>query len=148
MSRPGLLTPELSGRRTPRSLIQHGGFTLLELLVAFAIMGMALAMIYRVMGSSARTAGDMATRQMAVQLADAVLQTRDSVLPSGWNEQGVHDRFRWDVRSEPYQSELAGRVRLHVIHLTVAWQEGAVTRQIQAATLLPQRSPMPGEPAS
>lgn len=58
------------------------GLTLLELLVAFAIMAMALGLLYRVMGGSARSAGDIERYQRAMVLAQSLLSLRDTV-PEG-----------------------------------------------------------------
>jgi general secretion pathway protein I len=123
------------------------GFTLLELMVAFAIMAMSLGLIYRAMGSSASNAGQLAARQQAVMLAESLLQTKDSVTPEGWNENGQSGNFSWQVASQLYGvlDNTPGRLKLHEISITVSWPDGTQTRQVQTQTLLPQRLPGPGE---
>ena len=123
------------------------GFTLLELMVAFAIMAMSLGLIYRAMGSSASNAGQLAARQQAVLLAESLLQTKDSVTPEGWNENGQSGNFSWQVASQLYGvlDNTPGRLKLHEISITVSWPDGTKTRQVQTQTLLPQRLPGPGE---
>lgn len=125
---------------------QHG-FTLLELMVAFAIMAMSLGLIYRAMGSSASNAGQLAARQQAVMLAESLLQTKDSVTPEGWNENGQSGNFSWQVASQLYGviDNTPGRLKLHEVNITVSWPDGTKTRQVQTQTLLPQRLPGPGE---
>jgi general secretion pathway protein I len=123
------------------------GFTLLELMVAFAIMAMSLGLIYRAMGSSASNAGQLAARQQAVLLAESLLQTKDSVTPEGWNENGQSGNFSWQVASQLYGvlDNTPGRLKLHEISIIVSWPDGTKTRQVQTQTLLPQRLPGPGE---
>lgn len=123
------------------------GFTLLELMVAFAIMAMSLGLIYRAMGSSASNAGQLAARQQAVMLAESLLQTKDSVTPEGWNENGQSGNFSWQVASQLYGvlDNTPGHLKLHEVNITVSWPDGAKTRQVQTQTLLPQRLPGPGE---
>ena len=123
------------------------GFTLLELMVAFAIMAMSLGLIYRAMGSSASNAGQLAARQQAVMLAESLLQTKDSVTPEGWNENGQSGNFSWQVASQLYGvlDNTPGRLKLHEISITVSWPDGTKIRQVQTQTLLPQRLPGPGE---
>jgi len=123
------------------------GFTLLELMVAFAIMAMSLGLIYRAMGSSASNAGQLAARQQAVMLAESLLQTKDSVTPEGWNENGQSGNFSWQVASQLYGvlDNTPGRLKLHEVSVSVSWPDGTKTRQVQTQTLLPQRLPGPGE---
>ena len=54
------------------------GLTLLELLVAVAIMAMSLALLYRVMGGGARAVGKLDATQRAVVLAQSLMALRDT----------------------------------------------------------------------
>lgn len=123
------------------------GFSLLELLVAFAIMALSLGMIYKAMGAGARHAGDMSLHQQASMLSESLLNTRDSVAQEGWNESGVASTFAWKVSSKPYASDInsTALVPLHHIFVVVSWFDGAVPKQLELQTLLPQRQPLPGE---
>jgi general secretion pathway protein I len=129
-----------------RAAAPQQGFSLLELLVAFTIMAMSLGLIYKAMGGSARSAGDITTRQQALMLADSLLQSRESVTPQGWNETGTHGRYTWQTRTEPYAASAPEALPLHHLTVQVSWPDGTATRQISAQTLLPQRKPYPGEP--
>lgn len=64
------------------------GLTLLELLVAFAIMALSLGMLYRAMGSSARSVADVDRYQRAVVLAESLLSLRDAIPEQGLNQSG------------------------------------------------------------
>jgi general secretion pathway protein I len=132
--------------RTARSIKQHG-FSLLELLVAFAIMAMSLGLIYKSMGTSARNVGDLASHQYASMLANTLLNTKDSVTDQGWNESGGHGPFTWQISSQPFQSSAnaIGLFNLHEIQITISWPNGESPKQLTARTLLPQRKPLPGE---
>lgn len=132
------------------------GLSLLELLVAFAILGMSLGLLYRSMGSSARNVADMGYQQQAAMLAESLLGARDAVAADGWNEEGTSARFTWQVRSAPYMqglraglpSPVAARpetVALHHVWITVRWMDGVRPQALEAETLLPQRKPEPSE---
>ncbi len=125
---------------------QHG-FSLLELLVAFAILAMSMGLIYKSMGASARNVGDMTHHQQASMLAESLLASRDSVTDQGWNESGEHTPFAWQVSSQPYASEIdaQGMVLMHQIHIMISWSDGVRQKQLEIQTLLPQRKPLPGE---
>src|SRR5665811_235075 len=90
-------------RATPQKRYQRRyfqrGFSLLELLVAFAIMAMSLGLLYRVAGGSARHVSDVVQQQQAAWLAESLLASRSSVRADGWNEQGESAGFKWQVRS-------------------------------------------------
>ena len=73
------------------------GFTILELLVAFAIMAISLGMLYRASGGSARSVGNMERYQRATVLAESILAMRDAVPEEGWSEAGQVAGFDWRV---------------------------------------------------
>lgn len=119
------------------------GLTLLELLVAFAIMAMSLGMIYRIMGSNARSAGDLDDRQRAVVLAHSLLALRDTVPEGGLQQTGQSGGYQWSIQSAPYDTGASGPTvtPLHQLTITIAWGEGG--RSLSLATLRPQRKPAP-----
>ena len=123
------------------------GFSLLELLVAFAIMAMSLGLLYRVAGGSASHVTDAAQAQQAAWLAESLLASRSSVQANGWNEEGDSAGFKWQVHSNPYNSGVNSpqAVPLHAIRLTIQWTAGSRPGQFDLVTLLPERKPRPGE---
>ncbi len=126
---------------------QQAGFSLIELLVAFAILAMSLGLIYRSMGESARNAGNLVLYQQAAMFAEGLLNSRASVTSAGWNETGERGPFQWKVASQPYSapSNPVSGVAMHQIDVSVSWIDGGKARALEAKTLLPQRKPLPGE---
>lgn len=122
------------------------GFSLLEMLVAFAIMAMSLGLIYRVAGGSARNVTDAAQSQQAAWLAESLLSSHASLPAEGWNEDGESAGFKWQVRSSPYHSDTNDpqAVPLQEIRLAIDWTGGSRPGQLNLVTLLPQREPPPG----
>jgi general secretion pathway protein I len=119
------------GRRRAR------GFSLLELVVAMAIMALALGVLYRAVGGGARTVGDTARYAQAVVLAESVLQTRDAVPEGGWTEEGTASTFRWRVASTPHDPA-PDRLALYRVQVDVAWDDGLRERVFSLVTLRPQ----------
>ncbi len=125
----------------------QAGFSLLELLVAFAILAMSLGLIYRSMGESARNANELASYQQASLLADGILTAQESVNPGGWSESGVSGQFRWEVMSKPFvvPNDTLPVLRLHQISVVVSWLDFERNRVFRIETLLPERAPLPAE---
>ena len=119
------------------------GLTLLELLVAFAIMAMALGLLYRVMGGSARSAGDIERYQRAVVLAQSLLSLRDTVPEGGWQQAGESSGFRWQIQSMPYATGVSGPTIpvLHEVSIAIVWSEESRQRTLELTTLRPERKP-------
>jgi len=122
------------------------GFSLLELLVAFAIMAISLGMLYQATGSSVRTVGEAERFQRATTLAGSLLALRDSVSAEGWNESGESAGYTWRIASSPFASAVTDPKApvLHEVGIQVSWQDGDRMRQIEATTLRPERKPPPG----
>ncbi len=120
------------------------GFTLLELLVAFAIMGISLGMLYRATGSSARNVGEIERVTQASELAESLLAMLDALPPGGWNEAGRSAGFGWSARSAPYATNAAANPAvppLYQLALTVEWNDNGRRRSIDLTTLKPERKP-------
>ena len=141
------------------------GFTLLEVMAAVAILGLVYAVLARAATQGVMAEGESRRRMEAALLADerlAELETRlatGEILPDGTLEEELNE-FRIAVGLEPLvlpeellelvappadsgaQSLLGdanGRQPsvLRVLHVTVAWSEGLLERQVERITLVP-----------
>lgn len=119
------------------------GLTLLELLVAFAIMALSLGMLYRIMGGGARSAGDIERYQRATVLAQSLLALRDTVPDEGWQQAGETAGYRWRIQSAPYSTGLSGPTipMLHEVNIAIDWLDGERSRSLNLTTLRPLRKP-------
>jgi len=118
----------------------HGGFSLLEILVAFAIAATALALLYQIQiraATAAILAGEYAE---AVVIAESRLQAAgiDGTADGGENY-GQENKYQWTVQEEEYPdiSEFESRLRLKKIVVEVSWQNRGHTRAVVLQTIKP-----------
>lgn len=125
---------------------RSNGFSLIEILVAFAIMAMSLAVLYRAMGGGIRDVGGLHQRQRAAMLAQSLLQTGDDVLPGDRGRQGVEEGLVWRISVQPYATETAAArpdaVPLHLLVISVSWQDAGTPQHLELRTLRPERKPL------
>ncbi len=115
------------------------GFSLLEVLVAFAIMALALGVLYQALGGSLRGVGAAGDSTRAVLLAQSLLDLYDLVPPEGLAEDGVTaDGLAWELRSAPFVVAIENpQWELHEVVARVHWSDGGRAREFELTTLLP-----------
>ena len=125
---------------------RQGGFSLLELLVAFVIMAFSLGMLYQASGGTVRSLGDTEQHLRATVLAQSVLNSRDSVPEAGWNESGESAGLAWRVSSGAFQTDVNSPQAplLQQVQIVIGWNDRRGPRQLELGTLLPQARPPPG----
>lgn len=122
------------------------GFSLLELVVAMAILSIALGVLYRSVGGSVRAVGDLSAYSRAVALGESLLQSRDAVPAEGWNESGQWQGYRWAVASSPYEPASGPMPALHRVQVDVFWNDGLRDKNFSLVTLRPQQVARPATP--
>ena len=124
------------------------GFSLLELLVAMAVLALSLTLLYQVDAGVLRGLGDQSQQERATVLAQSLLDAREAVPATGWAEQGQGAGFDWRVASRPLPLPPGLDLKtplLHEVRIAVRWQGRAGPRQVELSTLLPQAVPQAGD---
>jgi type II secretion system protein I len=120
------------------------GFTLLEVLVALAILGMAVVAAIQGFAQGLRLLKLSGDHQRAMLLAD--LKTREVVTPDEGREDGEEGDFRWERTTRVVATPdltppgAVPRWRVYEIAVRVQWDEA---RQVEVATL--RTVPIPTE---
>jgi general secretion pathway protein I len=119
--------------------VPSGGFTLIEVVVAMAIAGLALVMMFQA-GSTGLFAVDSATRvEQAVERAQSRLAAlgRAGAIAPGETEGDDGDGYRWrlrvrpvETRPAPLQSAPGASMILFDLEVTVAWRAGGRERLV------------------
>lgn len=113
---------------TPRSrAAASDGFTLIEVLVAFAVLAIVLGTVLSIFAGGLRATKHADERATAALLASSVLAAtgREQPLADGFAE-GVFDNgFRWRRRIEPYRVEPLvpedSGISAYQVVVTVSW---------------------------
>jgi general secretion pathway protein I len=121
-------------------LRRDAGFTLIETVVALAILGLGLAVLFRVFGDALDRDFQSATKAQAASLAQS-LEARlglDLPIASGSSSGTFDNGYRWQLDISPYgdaQDRAAWPMSPYQILITVSWPFGAGYRSITLTTL-------------
>lgn len=110
-----------------------GGFSLLEMLVALAILGIALGALYQAASGATRNLRTAQRHAYAVELARSLLDQYAVVPAAGLAERGeTGSGFRWQVRARPLPGvgSALPAGRLQALQVRVAWPDGARERSV------------------
>ncbi|WMC10513.1 prepilin-type N-terminal cleavage/methylation domain-containing protein [Oceanimonas pelagia] len=91
---------------SPRARQHQAGFTLLEVLVAFAVLTVTLGILLNLFSLAIQTSRTAQDQQKAVLLAESKLAELDAgaTLRPGVERGEFDDRFAWETRIEEYDS--------------------------------------------
>lgn len=112
--------------KTPAATRFQAGFTLLEMVVAVAILGLSLGMLYQAAGGATRSISTSEDYAYAVVIAESLLALHDQVPPAGVSLRGAtDDGYDWAVSSYPWVGEdsmmAEENAPLHWLEVQVRW---------------------------
>lgn len=124
------------------------GFTLIEVLVAFVILGLSLTVLMRIFSGGLRNVEVSGEYARAVLVAEAQLASAgvNEPLEVGETRGEWDERFRWRRRIEPYVPRETGTpqpdaVTAYRITVEVDWDNGAQRRRITLSSLRLRTAP-------
>ncbi len=116
---------------------KQGGFSLLEVLVAFAILAASLGVLYPALGNSLNHLAVTAHRQTALILARSLMAEQIATAPlEKRTVTGRKGSFSWRFQVRSVETE-PRNLRFHPLRLDirVRWREGRHERQLVLTTL-------------
>lgn len=127
-----------------RRKARQGGFTLLEVLVAFVILALVMGVLTRILSLSMRSLQAAEHHQRALQLAESQLAELGARLSARRSEhlQGKFQQpYSWEAEIAPYEfanqsqsAEPSSRVSARLIRVTVSWGEQSA-QQVTLSTI-------------
>ena len=120
---------------------QQSGFSLLEVLVAFVIMGLVVGGILQLFGNSMRSVALSDEYSYAVKIAESQMATVGTAIPvESGNTSGSNEKFNWNIMIEPTEFEYpegAAPIPLYPyrVKVDVSWQSGSHERHFELASL-------------
>jgi len=132
---PSRKTPAAAGSRS-------AGFTLIEVLVALAVVGLALGVMAGVFSNGLLGHETASGAETALALAEGQLALA-AASPRPGATSGIYDnRFAWQTSVAPFQDAAdkdipapASLPSLYRIAVSVSWRDGYRSRQVSLSTL-------------
>jgi general secretion pathway protein I len=119
----------------------QGGFSLLEILVAFSILALSLGVLLEIFSTALRGVALSEQYTKAALLAESTLGAvgADIPLETGTYSGDAEEGYSWLVSISPYQSEYleprSGYREPLVVSVQVSWQDLGRERRVQAHTM-------------
>jgi len=110
------------------------GMSLLEMMVAIAVLGIALSSLYSAASGATRNVRADERYAYAVELGRSLLAEHTPAPSSGLDISGITEGgFKWSVTAQPAQTGRAGLEpgALQEIEVVVSWADGLKDRRIQ-----------------
>lgn len=119
---------------------RYRGFTLIETVVALAILGLGLAVLIPVFGDVLDRNARADARATAASLAQSLLARLDNDLPlaPGTTTGRFDNGYRWEIAITPYGDDAdrgAWPLTPYQVLATVAWPAGQAERSVMLTTL-------------
>ena len=119
------------------------GFSLLEMVVAVAILGMSLGALYQAAGGATRIVALDEKKAYGVELARSLLTTYSVVPLEGLSQKGeTEGGFAWKVIAEaaelPEETPLEEGLLQH-ISVVVTWRDGGRDREVALESVVAGR---------
>jgi general secretion pathway protein I len=115
------------------------GFTLIEVLVALAVLAVAMGFAFRAYSGALLWVNRGEREQGALVVAETILERvgRDIDLREGSRDGTTDDGFAWQLRLSPYAASTGqpAVVRGIVVDVTVSWTEERLPRALHLSTL-------------
>ena len=128
-------------KRSDYALAQTRGFTLIEVLVAFAILAVALGVLIQVFSTGLRNARVAEAYTTATLYAESMLAAVgvEEPLAAGETSGDFDERFRWRLDVQPYEipdsDNEAAVGRAFRVVVTVSWGDEDDPRNVTLTTL-------------
>jgi general secretion pathway protein I len=124
-------------RQDPRA---QSGFTLIEVLVALAILGISLAVLLHIFSESLHRARESQAEMTASALAQSLLADAGHSLPlrPGDTTGELPNGYSWRLHIEPYGSDedrKSWQMGAVAISASVSWNDGGQRRSMTLTTL-------------
>jgi general secretion pathway protein I len=118
------------------------GFTVLEVVIAFAILSMATLAIYEAIGHAMSSYAKLGSVEPALTLAESLL-AENSINPiyETADRDGTEGSLSWSVHTVPYYSQIPGAIPLVSVRVRVTWAPDSPRNRIELAQLAMARYP-------